>query len=83
LEDASTWTSITERMGVWRFGIIVVLVIIVGIIVLRMAVGPMADRRTRRILEESLKDDDEAKSNGPSSPDPQAPKTKSRDGKPR
>jgi hypothetical protein len=83
LEDASTWTSLTERVGVWRYGILVLLVIIIGIVVVRMAVGPMADRRTRRILEESLKEEDEARRSGSSSPDSQAPPTKSGDGKPR
>lgn len=58
MEDEAFWTSLAEGAGVWRIVLVGVLVTLIVFFILRMAVGPMADRRTRRILEEGMKDDD-------------------------
>lgn len=58
MHEDKFWDSLTTGADVWRLVVIVLVVSLLLFVALRVATKAVADRRTRKILLEGMKDED-------------------------
>ena len=58
MHEERFWNSLTDAANVWKLLVVVVIVTLILFVVLRILTKTFADRRTRRILLEEMREAD-------------------------
>lgn len=70
MHEDKFWESFAKGAEVWTLVVVILVVSLIVFVVLRITTGVVADRRTRRILNQGLSDDEPAED--PREDDPNA-----------
>ena len=73
MHEDKFWESFAKGAEVWSLVVVILVVSLIVFLVLRLATGAVADRRTRRILNQGLSDDDDAGASPKDDPDAKKP----------